>query len=285
MSQYRIKLDLTPLLGAVAAIPETMAPRLRLGLGKIAERSMNVWQERVKQQPGIWRVEKNRYVGSLNWRFTGPLSVEVGTDYEIATLIEEGRPARDLKKMLNTSQKVRRTQDGRRFLVIPFRHNTPGSKALAPAMSEQAYGMAAGLSLTRTRREVSRPTGQVMMMNPKFGMRASPNQTPFASDIGTRGPLQVKQRVYDWGGKLTAKALREAGMDEADVKRYAGMVRVKDSAGKNRGNYLTFRVMMEGKSGWVIPAQPGRHIAQGVARDMEPIAQQILQAAAKGDAS
>jgi hypothetical protein len=123
-----------------------------------------------------------------------------------------------------------------------------------------------------------------MSLSRKFGMMASPVQSPFASDPKTRGPLMVKQAHYAWNGRLTAKALREAGMDAADVKKYAGMVRMNTSSGGQRSSqHLTFRVMIEGSSGWIIPAQPGRHIVADVAQEMEPIAQAIMARAAEMD--
>lgn len=282
MALYRIKIDLSPVVGVAANLQAELMPRVTHALERISETTKNLWIERVKQQKGIWIEEKNRYIGSIRWQFTSPLSTEVWTEYEVADLIEHGRPARDLKTMLNTSQKVRRTEDGRRFLVIPFRHNTPGNKALAPDMSPQAYAMAKGMKLSKATGDSQRPMGQTMRFSRALGMHASPVQSPFASDIKTRGPVTVAATHYAWGGRLSAKALRAAGMDNADVRKYAGMVRMKDDAFRNRsGGYLTFRVMIEGSNGWIIPAQPGRHIVADVAQEMEPIAQAILARAAE----
>ena len=124
---------------------------------------------------------------------------------------------------------------------------------------------------------LSRPVGQVMHLSPRTGMSVSPHQTPFLSSIKTRGPAMFdKATHYAWGDRLSAKALRAAGMDDADVRKYAGMVRMKDSAGKNRaGGYLTFRV----SSGWVVPAKPGLHIVQAVAAEAESWAPEIISKA------
>lgn len=60
------------------------------------------------------------------------------------------------------------------------------------------------------------------------------------------------------------------------------MVRMNTSSGNQRSSqYLTFRVMIEGSSGWIIPAQRGRHLAADIAREMNPIAQAILAKAAE----
>ena len=89
-----------------------------------------------------------------------------------------------------------------------------------------------------------------------------------------------KATHYAWGDRLSAKALRAAGMDDADVRKYAGMVRMKDDAFRNRsGGYLTFRVMIEGSSGWIVPAKPGLHIVQAVAAEAETWAPEIISKA------
>lgn len=291
MTPIAIRLNAQNFAALPPAIAQALLPRVSGAVEAIAIHTQKTWGERIRQARGIWWVERNRYVESLKWRMTGPYSAEVGTDEPVAELIEKGRPARDLKRMLNTSKKVRRTEKGRRFLVIPFRHNTPGSDALAPSMSPQAYKMAKGMKLTTITGETKRPSGQVMTLSPRFGMRPSSQQTPFASDIRTRGfnyyasgAWQTTRRVYDWGGRLTAKRLRAAGMDEDEVRRYAGMVRVKDT-GKNRGNYLTFRIMAEGQSGWIVPAKPGLWLAREVANTMQPVAEAIMAEAAKLDAT
>ena len=283
MSPYGIRLTTAGLHGLTPAIEQDLLPRISFALQAIAAKTTDVWREKVRRAPGIWWVERNRYIGSLQWRMTGAYAVEIGTDETIAELIEKGRPARDLKTMLNTSRKVRRTEKGRRFLVIPFRHNTPGHDALAPAMSPQAYKLALGLSASLIIGHSRRPSGQVVSLNPRTGMRASPMHTPFASDVRARSERTVRQRHYQWGGRLTAQALQEAGFSSSDIKRYAGMVRmnVNSPGGRARSSaYLTFRIMAEGQSGWIVPAKPGLWLARDVANAIQPVAQTILEKAA-----
>jgi len=283
MTPIAIRLNTQGFAALPPAIAQALLPRVSGAVEAIAIHTQKTWGERIRQARGIWWVERNRYVESLKWRMTGAYSAEVGTDETIAELIEKGRPARDLKRMLNTSRKVRRTEKGRRFLVIPFRHNTPGNEALAPAMSPQAYKMASGLSASLIIGHSRRPSGQVVSLNPRTGMRASPMHTPFASDVRTRSERTVRQRHYQWGGRLTAQALQEAGFSSSDIKRYAGMVRmnVNSPGGRARSSaYLTFRIMAEGQSGWIVPAKPGLWLARDVANAIQPVAQTILEKAA-----
>ena len=276
-TQYRISLDLAPLFGAAQRAMDEAAPRLRLALESIAEKTRDVWRKDIRQAPGIWWVERNRYIESLNIRFIGPLSIEIGTPYPVADWIERGRPERDLKRYLDTSHKVRRTETGRRFLVIPFRHNTPGHDALAPSMSPQAYAMAKHLSFSRSVAKIERHVGQTMILHPTFGMLTAARQPPYLSDIKTRKAAMTEGRAYAWGDRLSARMLRAAGFDRDDVRRHAGMVRMKNDAFSNRsGGYMTFRVMAEGQSGWIVPAKPGLWIAKQVADKMGSIAPEIM---------
>jgi hypothetical protein len=60
---------------------------------------------------------EGRYVQSLTVENTGPLQVSVYSDWKYAYEIENGRPSRDLKRMLDTSMKV----------ASPRRRRTPAS--------------------------------------------------------------------------------------------------------------------------------------------------------------
>ena len=39
---------------------------------------------------------------------------------------------------------------------------------------------------------------------------------------------------------------------------------------------MTFRMMMDGQQGWIIPARPGLYLAKGVAEEMQPIAEKAF---------
>lgn len=101
------------------------------------------WCEEIRRAPGVWVGDKERYAGSLRMdvRQQGPVHWmgEVWTDLKLAEEIDHGRPPRDLKKYLTTSNKARTSASGSRYLVIPFRHNTPGNRVWGPAMPKQVY--------------------------------------------------------------------------------------------------------------------------------------------------
>lgn len=218
----------------------------------VALTTQAAWQQTVLQTPGLWQPIKDRYAASIKVDYTpGRMAARIYSDDPMATPIETGIPARDMKRALDTSLKVRTAMGGKhagqRYLIIPFRHNTPGYVALAKAMPSDIYTQAAAL-------EKSRVTGVYMAPS---GLNAS--------NVKTKGQMMTLRRTYKWGDRLGSGA---------DVpRRFRGMVRFDTSSGKQKSSqYLTFRVMGEWSKGWIVPAQPGRHIVQSIAQQ----AQQML---------
>jgi hypothetical protein len=265
MQSYGIRVDLSGLLDAIpVAVDEKVLPLLRQAVEAVVHRVEIDWKQAVRQAPGIWIGEKQAYFKSIQSRFTGPFSAEVWTDYKLAEEIETGRPPKDLKRMLDSSLKVRMSKDGRRYLFIPFRHNTPGNEALAQAMPQEIYDIVGSSEF-----EKSRVIGR--------GWRESGTG---AFSIKTREPYKVRTRQYVWGSRL-GSGLLPAGQD---YKHYAGMVRFDTSSGNQKSSqYLTFRTMSEKSKGWIIPARPGLNIAQGVADRLRPLADQAFADAIKRD--
>lgn len=241
-----------------------------------AQTSVN-WKERV-MRARLWSGEKDAYAATIKWEMTGDFSAVISSDYKYAADIETGRPPRDLKKMLDTSNKVRRTKDGRRFLIIPMRQNTQGNVAQAKAMPTVVHQLAQAMTPSRIVSEGRRPSGQVTHLSPTTGMSPSRKQTPFLSNISTKKAMTVTSRNYAWGDRLSRADLAAAGASVAVQKRYAGMVRMNTSTpgGKQSSAFLTFRVMVENGKGWVIPAQPGQYLARDTAADMQPKAERAF---------
>jgi hypothetical protein len=185
-----------------------------------------------------------------------------------------------LKKMLLTSTKVRRTTGGKRFLVIPMRQNTPGQTAHATAMPAGIYDLAKAMETSRIVGIGKRESGETVTLSPNYGMSKARGPANYLSNPKTQKASMVVARKYQWGGRLTASALKGAGFDQETVKRYAGMVKMGDSTKSSRASgYITFRIMMEGSSGWVIGAKPGLYLAKKVADDMQPRAEKAFEMA------
>lgn len=275
---YQITFSGSAEMALTGVINAQVVPLLNQAVRAVAQQTAIDWQKAVYQAK-LWSGEKDAYAQSIKWEMTGDFSATVSTDYKLAGEIETGRGPRDLKKMLDTSLKVRRTQGGKRFLVIPMRHNTPGNGALANAMPQAVHNLASAMTPSRVVGKGQRPSGEVTMLSPKAGMHPAAKQSPYLSDPKSKQAASVVARKYAWGGKLTAGALKGAGMDAATVKRYAGMVKFPDGSGGH--SHMTFRIMMEGSKGWIIPAQPGKYLARDVAQAMQPKAAAAFAAAIK----
>jgi hypothetical protein len=224
-----------------AILYDAAAPSMRAHLESLAHETVKNWRNAVFDQKGIWSEEKEAYMASIQSQVTSDFSAVVWSDYKYAEEIETGRPARDLKKMLQTSDKVRQGKNGR-YLVIPIQRNTSGNTALARAMPKPVSSMASKYLTT------SRVTGA--------GTR-----------ISATGAT-VAQKKYAWGTSLPAGLAPKLNPSHA-TDPYAGMVRMDNSTGKQKSSkYLTFRIMSERSTGWIIPAQPGRYIAKKVADEV-----------------
>ncbi len=259
MAEYTISVDLSAVaVEAGDIVNEQVFPLLAQAVRAVAQKAQENWVDGIYDAK-LWSGEKDAYAASVKWKETGAFTATVWSDYKHASEIESGRPARDLKKYLDTSAKVRRSEKGRRYLIIPFRHGTPGAHAHAKPMPKDVYEIA------RTLRP-SRVTGS--------GQRIS---GLLASDIKTRGPLMVAQNLYRWGEHLPeGHGVRLRSHHKTD--QYAGMYRFNATTpgGRRYSTYLTFRVMAEGQSGWVIPPKAGLLIAQSVATNLQPLAEKAF---------
>lgn len=260
MANFQIKVDLSDVTAQARGIIDAgVFPRLHQAVGAVAQQAMIDWKEAVARAK-LWSGEKVPYGESITWKMTGAFSAEVSSDYKYAEEIDNGRPPRDLKKMLDTSLKVRVTKSGKRFLIIPFRHQIPGADAVGQSMPQDVYDLARKLAPSRVVGGGHRPSGTGAM------------------NIKSRQPITVAKRKYVWGDSLKAGAAPEM------QRRHAGMVRFDTSSGKQKSSaYLTWRVMMEGSSGWVIPAKPGLYIVKGVTDRLQPLAEKAFSEAGRRD--
>lgn len=264
-SPLNVSFDLSALLEVGPAARAHIFGALAAAVQDTAAVGEERWRRAALKAP-LWEGERQAYANSITHRSTGEFSAEIVSDYKYVEDIETGRAAYDMKRMLNTSLKVRVSSKGRRYLIIPFRHNTPGHTAHAPAMSAEVYKEAKSLS-------GSRVTGG--------GMRLSGTG---AWDKATRAPAMVPMRKYVWGGRVAAGLTPKLKTGHKSDPT-AGMVRMQTTSpgGKQSSSYMTFRVMTEGSSGWIRPAQPGLFIAKAVADSLQRTAESSFSAAVARD--
>lgn len=260
---FNISFDLGKVLDLAAVVNKQVFPLLNQAVNAVAQQTAADWQKAIYQAK-LWSGEKDAYAQSISWKMTGDFSAVVEATYKHAEEIESGRPARDLKRMLNYSLKVRQSKTGTRYLYIPFRHNTPGNSAHAPAMPQDIYDLAKQLAPSSITGQVSRVSGTG------------------AYDTKTQQLLTVPQNTYHWGQRLPAGLSQKLKPHHAtDI--HAGMYRFDTSTpgGAKSSQYLTFRTMSEKSKGWLVPAQPGQNIARGVTEQMQPKANAAFAEAIK----
>ena len=272
----RFSFDLGSTLDVQGIVNKQVFPLLNQAVRAVAAQTASNWQANVYQAK-LWSGEKDAYAKTIKWSMTGDFTALVESDYRYAQEIESGRPARDLKKMLGTSVKVRRTEDGRRFLVIPMRHN------VSKLEDAGVYGMASELNASTILGQGERPSGEVTHLSPTSGMSPSKSQTPFLSNPKTKQALMVPKNNYAWGDRLNKTAMKEAGISPAARKWAAGMHRFDTSTpgGAKSSAFLTFRIMIEGSAGWVIPPQPGLFLAKKTVDAIQPKANAAFAEAIK----
>lgn len=277
---YKISVDLAPLLNAAGGLTQQLMPLVSQAVHAVAEASQHQWIDGVKQAR-LWSGEKQPYMASIKMQMTGPFSAEIRSDYALAYEIENGRPSKDLKAMLQTSSKVRTTKDGRRFMVLPMRHNTPGHDALATAMPPAIYELASAMSKSSVTGQSLRPAGEVTDIGPTYGMTPAADQSKNAWTGSGKAPVMVPRHHYAWGDRLPGGLAPKIDPKHSHDP-YAGMVRMETSSGGQKSSaYMTFRVMVEGSPKWIVPERPGLKTVEKVAQAMQPIAEAALAEAVK----
>lgn len=246
-------IDLSPLAAALEEAGIKTNEFANAAVGRVSEQLAQRWRDSVKRAPGIRPDERSEYVGSIDWSFDGNASAVVQSNFKNARQIEEGRPAYDMKQMLQTSVRTKMSKEGKRYLTIPIRHNTPGSGVNAPAMPPAIYAHAQKLNMSRI-------TGSFMGAN-------------------ANGRL-VPRNMYRWGaGNNDPMARLKSGLvprlqPHHKTDQYAGMVRMPTEDKKSQ--YLTLRTMSESSTGWIQKAKPGLFILRDVATFMQADTGNIL---------
>lgn len=191
---------------------------------------------------------------------------------QVAYWLEFGTDAFDMKKILQTSHKVREGKDGKRYLIIPFRWGTPNTVVVGAYVG----------------REMPRPVHQFMLRRSPTGdrlFRESSVTGTFTEPSLLDGVTPVTRRTYSWGDSLTPQDIRELGLDPDSKpgRHMVGMYRFndpEDPSGRH-AQHVTFRVMSENSrpDAWVRPAMPGYHVAENIKRMLDAIAPAFLQQA------
>ena len=282
-TRFSIAVELGNLIPDGVPFTAEALPSLAYAVRELAEQAHAQWVSYAMGAPlpnGL--IIQNRtgeYARSILLHQTGPFSAEVATTLPYAQAIEDGMPKRDLKKILDYSNKVRVSKKGKRYLIIPFRWNTPNS-VLGRAMPEPVYNWWQGEG--RERSHITGTHQRIVGHGPE-GLNAH------RFDIKTRQLMTTPGRTYSWGSRLGKSDLAAMGVTGRQATRMVGMVAFRNpsaaSAGGKDGKYLTFRVLSESaKAGsWQSPAVPGKHPARVVTEALTPVAEKAFQRALQVD--
>lgn len=263
----RIRIDVSGFGNLVGERLEAALYAADAAVGAVAMQTKLKWQTAITSNHKLSPHDRTAYASSIRIEQANQTLCRytVIADFDRAEQIENGTPARDLKRMLQTSNKTRQFKNGKRYLVIPIRHNTPGNDAHARDMPKAIHDVALQMGSSRI--------------------------TGTGTRISASGHT-VPQHAYQWdkpgdkfkAGKKTHLSIGAlpAGlapklMPGHKTDPYAGMRRMDASSGKSKSSvYLTFRIMHEDSTGWIIPARPGLNIARDVAQGMQSEADRVV---------
>lgn len=190
---------------------------------------------------GTFRVNSvsGEYVRSIQdgLRFPDDFTGEVFTTAPQASIIEDGVPAYDMKPGLLASPKAKTNMDGKKWITVPFRHGTPGTKTMQ-AMPKDVHRQAQKLGFSRRNNAIKALfTGRKYTWNGRLAESAEGKRSHVAPHTGAG---------YTW-----------------KTGQFSGMVKMGKA---KHSQYLTFRRVSENSDpqSWQHPGTPPRPIREAV---------------------
>jgi len=260
---YVIDRRLNDIIYALEVFGSSTLPNTAQAVERSANVVVGVWSQIAS---GAFKHASGRYLHAIENGKIYPYNNDrfhsaVINNLPYAKYIENGSGSYDMKNILNTSNKVRVSKkDGKRYLIIPFRHGTPGSVEFNP-MPKAVHQAAKEMTPSRRTAVFSEPSQQ--------GAKSYKEAQLFLSQGHPQGKM-VTRSSYQWGGRLSKNDV--PGMN----KNNEGMVRFPRDDSTVGTKYMTFRVMKEGSSGWIRPAMPGMHLANKAKNASSFVIQRII---------
>lgn len=254
-----INLSMPPLPDSSAEV----LPNVTSAMAALAEQMQQLWQSYAAgvEMPNGQTIKprSGEYLRSIQLRRNTPFDYFIFSDSPYAAALEHGTDAYDMHQWLNTSMKVRRAKNGRKYLIIPFRWGTSGAVGFGRnTMNQDEQRIMRQLAPSRVVGMTTRLSGQ-------------------------DGVTPIPQSKYRFGGRLNIR--QHGDLFQTKIGRHMnGMVKFQgDRSGNKDTQYLTFRVMSEGSAGWIRRAQPGKFPAQQTSQTMTLVAQRVLERALQAD--
>lgn len=182
-----------------------------------------------------------------------------------AAWLEYGTSPWDMKQLLSRSHKVRRGRRGR-YLIIPFRHGTPGTLVVGAYSGREMPVLVHTWWLARDRSWVTGSYQEPSVLDPN---------------------VSVTRLTYRWGDRLTARDVEALGLDPEHPpgKHLVGMVKMGHPDNNRHNQYLTFRTMSERSPpwSWQHPGTPALAPGEAVYQWVLQQSTELLEAAMEAD--
>jgi len=197
-----------------------------------------------------------------------PLELRLENDLPYAIVIEEGRPQLDMLPHYLVSSKTRVSKKGKPYLVIPFRHGTPGSVTFgSDVMPEEVH--------------------QVVKSR-EFGASRRLPRIYFSPNIHGRPATRY---TYKWGSRYSAGENQLMHIPEGKnwaSGKYEGMVKMERPGSTRHMEYMTFRTAsaesrLRDPNAWVLPAVTGKYVAETALNQMAPFIEESLMEGLRKD--
>jgi hypothetical protein len=195
------------------------------------------------------------------------IGYEISSSDPKAYWLEVGTSAWDMRKLLNTSHKVRQTAEGKRYLVMPFRWGTPGTLVVG------AY----------VNREMPESVHQFMLTRIKESFVTGTYQEASILDPN----VSVTRYRYQWGDHLTPNDVASLGLDPNDKpgKHMVGMYRFNDPEAGRHAHHTTFRTLSDNSAPgtWIHPGTEPHLVAASVTTWVERVYRRYMESALDAD--
>lgn len=277
MPEYGMEIDLSPLVRelGVSFIPNMNT--ISEGVRAATQYVRDTWSQAVqgKMLPGMSRpINNDDYMESLHTSqalqmFDATHGAVICT-YPHIERIEQGYASYDMKPALLGGPSVRRSKDGHRYNVIPFRHMTP-QKGM-PDGAARAHGQTMPLDVYKiVKRDGSFHDPANAALGQQLGQR-----TKIAGMVNiealVRGEVEGKPNLPMQGNYTWRYGL------------YHGMRRVMKQYGKvDQSTYITWRAVSDKSdpSSWIHPGQGPNGVIEAVIAATSQGVEEIIMDAAR----
>lgn len=263
MAEKLVEFDLTRAKAVILSALPTQADRTRIlrGLGAAA---VATWKRIAMEK---LHATSRDYVNGIQGPDMDDNVVRVSLEGQVPNMVEQGWKGGDERQWLLSSPKAKQGKNGP-YLVVPFRHGTPGSggRNVGTPMPPEIHEVAKKLAPTISR--LGKPVGGSGTSTTIWGERLHPG-------------LPMKEQAR--------KILMTKAQPWHTTSPHMGMVRKAQptrSGKMQTSGYITFRTIsrhsnQEGKH-WVHPGITARNLVLEVQRQVESIADKIIAATQSG---